>query len=176
MLRLLPAPSRARPAASKAMAYTTSCACPHTRRGEPSGSMRYTSLPPATPMGAVEGGGAAGGLAAAVPKPTVGVPWLGTAGAMGAGGGGGGGGREQMAGGIENQRPDVLGLGVVEHLRLAVARDAIDLTVGRSSRIYAIVAVHRNGVDLQRVQVGQQLALTVRRDAVQLGAGAAAGI
>src|SRR5450631_1758219 len=88
MLPLLPAPSRARPAASKAMAYTTSCACPHMRRGEPSGSMRYTSLPPATPMGAVEGGGAAGGRAAAAPPPTVGPPWLGTAGAKDAVGGG----------------------------------------------------------------------------------------
>src|ERR1035438_6368606 len=84
MLPLLPAPSRARPAASKAMAYTTSCACPHTRLGEPSGSMRYTSLPPATPMGAVEGGGAAGSRAAVAPAPTVGVPWLGIAGATGA--------------------------------------------------------------------------------------------
>src|ERR1039457_7236333 len=84
MLPLLPAPSRARAAASKAMAYTTSCACPHTRRGTPSGSMRYTSLPPATPMGAVEGGGAAGGREAVAPPPTVGPPWLGTTGAIGA--------------------------------------------------------------------------------------------
>src|ERR1035438_6651494 len=90
MLPLLPAPSRARPVASKAMAYTTSCACPHTRRGEPSGSMRYTSLPPATPIGTVEGGGAAGGRAAVAPAPAVGPPWLGTAGAIGAVGGGAG--------------------------------------------------------------------------------------
>src|SRR5260370_16945045 len=59
-LPLFPAPSRARPEASNAMAYTTSWECPHARRGTPSGSMRYTSLPPATPIGAVDGGGVAG--------------------------------------------------------------------------------------------------------------------
>src|ERR1035438_377749 len=93
MLPLLPAPSRVRPAASRGMAYTTSCACPHTRRGEPSGSMRYTSLPPDTPIGTVEGGGVAGSRAAVAPGPTVGVPWLGTTGATGAVGGGVGTGK-----------------------------------------------------------------------------------
>src|ERR1035441_3754955 len=85
-LPLLPAPSRARPAPSKAMAYTTSCACPHTRRGAPSGSMRYTWLPPATLLGTGDGGGAAGCRAgAAAPAPTVTAPWV-SAGAAGAGG------------------------------------------------------------------------------------------
>src|ERR1035441_8398821 len=102
MLPLLPAPSRARPEASKAMAYTTSCAWTHTRRGAPSGPMRYTSLPPGTPAGAMEGGGAgAGGRTAAAPAPTVTVTWAGAGGAGGGacGAGAGGGWRGPTAGG-----------------------------------------------------------------------------
>src|SRR6266705_3425804 len=79
---------------------------------------------------------------------------------------------------IERHGPDIFGLGVVEHFRFGVASDAIDLAIGRSGSVDAIAGINRNGMDLKRSELRDQLALTIRttalqRDAVEFGARAA---
>ena len=86
------------------------------------------------------------------------------------------GGDEQVAFAVEGHGPDVLWLGIVEDLRLAVAGDAVDLAVGRSGGIDPIFGIDRDGVDLQAVEFGQHFAFAVGRNAEELGAGAAAGV
>src|SRR3974377_1924191 len=79
MLPRLPEPSKARPAESKAMAYTTSCELVHIRRGPPVTSIRYTSLPPVTPKGAVLRAGSGDACRGATwAPPTLSVIWDGT--------------------------------------------------------------------------------------------------
>ncbi len=67
-------------------------------------------------------------------------------------------------------------VGVVEHLRLAVAGNAIDLAVRRGGRRRRGPGVNGDGVDLQAVEFGNGAALAARRDAEELGARPAAGV
>ena len=84
---------------------------------------------------------------------------------------------EQIAGRVEGHGPDVFGFGIVEDFRLAVARDAVDLAIGR-----------RGGVDAIAGYPWRSRGFRARRDRPALcpcrrfgmrysfGAGAAAGI
>jgi hypothetical protein len=83
------------------------------------------------------------------------------------------GGQVEVALGVERHRPGVLGLGVVEELGLAVGGNAVDLGVGRSGGVEAVVAIEREGVDFQGVQFRQDAAFPLRRDHVDARAGVA---
>ncbi len=76
---------------------------------------------------------------------------------------------KEVASGVEGQRPDVLGLGVVENVCLAIVGNSIDLAIGRGSRVHAIIFVNRYGVDFDRLKLREGFLFSARRDAVQFG-------
>ena len=86
------------------------------------------------------------------------------------------GGDVEVALGVEDHRPDVLSLGVVEDFGLAVGGEAVDFAVGRRGKVHAVPGVDGDGVDFERVEFGDDFSFAARRDHEELGVGAAAGV
>ena len=84
------------------------------------------------------------------------------------------GGYQQVALAVEGQRPDVLGLRIVKDFRLAGWRYFVYFAVGGRGDEYLILAIDGDGVDFERVEFGQGLLFAGGRNAVELGARAAA--
>ena len=69
----------------------------------------------------------------------------------------------------ERQRPDVLGLGIVEHVGLAGRVYAIHFPVRRCGRVHPILPVDRDRLHRDSVQLRQQFPLAPSVDREQLG-------
>src|SRR5262249_38096193 len=76
----------------------------------------------------------------------------------------------QIAMTVESNRPDVFLFRFVKNFGLRVARDAVDLAVGRRRRIHAILGINCDSVNLECIEVGEKFSFAVGRNAVELGA------
>ena len=82
----------------------------------------------------------------------------------------------QVTSRIAKHRPDIFLFRVVKLSGLAVGADPVDLPVGRGRDVDLIFRIDGDGVDFERIELGDHFPFALRRYAKQLRARSAAGV